>query len=74
MSKSKREEERQWKVRKESQNPHGKVKSLEEIADEIFAEWKEKSEIKGCFHGTPFVCWRPRAIGFYKKWLNDSRR
>ncbi|WP_367614748.1 DUF6254 family protein [Heyndrickxia coagulans] len=42
MSKSKREEERQWKVRKESQNPHDKVKSLEEIADEIFAEWKEK--------------------------------
>ncbi|MED4965723.1 DUF6254 family protein [Heyndrickxia coagulans] len=42
MSKSKREEERQWKVRKEMQNPHGKVKSLEEIADEIFAEWKAK--------------------------------
>jgi len=42
VSKSKREEERQWKVRKETQNPHGKVKSLEEIADEIFAEWKEK--------------------------------
>lgn len=42
MSKSKREEERLWKVRKETQNPHGKVKSLEEIADEIFAEWKAK--------------------------------
>ncbi|GER67449.1 hypothetical protein BpJC7_00530 [Weizmannia acidilactici] len=42
MSKSKREEEREWKVRKESQKPHGKVKSLEEIADEIFAEWESK--------------------------------
>lgn len=34
MSKSKREEERQWTVRKQDQNPHGKIKSLKEIAKE----------------------------------------
>lgn len=31
MSQSKRQEERQWTVRKQSQNDHGKVKSLKEL-------------------------------------------
>ncbi|WP_254842608.1 DUF6254 family protein [Bacillus sp. MRMR6] len=34
MSKSKSQEEREWTVRKQDQNPHGKVKSLKQIADE----------------------------------------
>lgn len=34
MSKSKREQEREWTVRKQDQNPHGKVKSLEQISTE----------------------------------------
>ena len=29
MTKSKREQEREWTVRKQEQHPHGKVKSLE---------------------------------------------
>ncbi|WP_227001848.1 DUF6254 family protein [Virgibacillus necropolis] len=33
MSKSKRQQEREWQGRKQSQNPHGKVKSLEQLAD-----------------------------------------
>jgi hypothetical protein len=32
MTKSKREQEREWTVRKQEQNPHGKVKSLKDIA------------------------------------------
>ncbi|MGG5253143.1 DUF6254 family protein [Neobacillus sp. SM06] len=32
MSKSKREQEREWTVRKQDQNPHGKIKSLKELA------------------------------------------
>lgn len=35
MTQSKGQKERQWTVRKQSQNPHGKIKSLEEISDEI---------------------------------------
>ena len=31
MTQSKGQEERQWKVRKQSQNPHGKIKSLEQL-------------------------------------------
>ena len=31
MTQSKSQEERQWTVRKQSQNPHGKVKSLKEL-------------------------------------------
>ncbi|MCM3024020.1 DUF6254 family protein [Heyndrickxia ginsengihumi] len=42
MTKSKHEKEREWEVRKETQHPHGKVKSLEEIADEIFKEFDKK--------------------------------
>lgn len=34
MSKSKREQEREWTVRKQDQNPHGKVKSLKELSGE----------------------------------------
>ncbi|HLU22309.1 DUF6254 family protein [Lederbergia graminis] len=35
MSHPKREEERRFKDRKQSQNPHGKVKSLKQLADEV---------------------------------------
>lgn len=35
MTKSKHEKERQWNIRKQSQDPHGKVKSFEELADEV---------------------------------------
>lgn len=34
MTQSKSQEERQWTVRKESQNPHGKVKSFDQLAEE----------------------------------------
>jgi hypothetical protein len=34
MTQSKSEKERQWEARKESQNPHGKVKSFEQLAEE----------------------------------------
>ena len=34
MTKSKREKEREWTVRKQEQHPHGKVKSLLDIAKE----------------------------------------
>jgi hypothetical protein len=34
LTKSKREKERAWNVRKEDQNPHGKVKSFKELATE----------------------------------------
>ncbi|MDR6124388.1 DUF6254 family protein [Neobacillus drentensis] len=34
MSKSKSEQEREWTVRKQDQNPHGKVKSLKDLANE----------------------------------------
>lgn len=33
MTQSKRQKERQWKERKQSQNPHGKVKSFEQLVD-----------------------------------------
>jgi hypothetical protein len=32
MSKSKSQQEREWTVRKQDQNPHGKIKSLKEIS------------------------------------------
>ncbi|MDQ0214838.1 hypothetical protein J2S13_001235 [Oikeobacillus pervagus] len=32
MTMQKREKERQWKVRKEKQNPHGKVASFKDLA------------------------------------------
>ncbi len=34
MTQSKRQQERQWTTRKEAQNPHGKVKSFEELGEE----------------------------------------
>ncbi|MFC0470793.1 DUF6254 family protein [Halalkalibacter kiskunsagensis] len=34
MTQSKRQEERQFRKRKESQNPHGKIKSLKKLAEE----------------------------------------
>lgn len=34
MTQSKSQQERQWTVRKQSQNPHGKVKSFEQLAEE----------------------------------------
>ena len=34
MSQSKSQQERQWTVRKQDQNPHGKVKSLKQLAEE----------------------------------------
>lgn len=32
LSKSKSEKEREWTVRKQDQNPHGKVKSFKELS------------------------------------------
>ncbi|MEQ2525991.1 DUF6254 family protein [Bacillaceae bacterium CLA-AA-H227] len=34
MTKSQREKERAWNIRKQEQNPHGKVKSLKELSKE----------------------------------------
>jgi len=34
MSKSKSEQEREWTVRKQDQNPHGKVKTLNQLSKE----------------------------------------
>ncbi|ADC50479.1 MULTISPECIES: DUF6254 family protein [Alkalihalophilus] len=34
MSQSKSQEERQWRQRKESQHPHGKIKSLKDLSNE----------------------------------------
>jgi len=34
MTQSKRQKERQWRVRKQSQNEHGKVKSFEELRED----------------------------------------
>jgi hypothetical protein len=43
MTQSKSQQERQWTVRKQSQNPHhGKVKSLEELAEETAPQLKNK--------------------------------
>ncbi|MFB4169078.1 DUF6254 family protein [Virgibacillus sp. JSM 102003] len=41
MSKSKQQQEREWKDRKQSQNPHGKVRSFEVIADETRRDGKK---------------------------------
>jgi len=35
MTQSKNQKERQWNVRKHSQQPHGKVKSFEELSEEV---------------------------------------
>ncbi|MEC2077339.1 DUF6254 family protein [Metabacillus fastidiosus] len=34
MTQSQRQQERQWKTRKQTQKPHGKVKSFEELAED----------------------------------------
>ena len=34
MTQSKHQQERLWRERKEEQNPHGKVKSFDQLADE----------------------------------------
>ncbi|UGB32355.1 DUF6254 family protein [Metabacillus sp. B2-18] len=34
MTQSKSQKERQWAVRKQSQNPHGKVKSFDQLLEE----------------------------------------
>jgi len=41
MSHSKRREENAWKIRKQTQRPHGKVKSLDEYANEYDAQRTE---------------------------------
>ncbi|MFD6441076.1 DUF6254 family protein [Peribacillus sp. NPDC060186] len=43
MTQSKRQQERQWKDRKQSQNPHGKVRSFEQLAEDM---GKNESETK----------------------------
>lgn len=43
MTQSKQQQERQWKERKQSQNPHGKVKSFEQLAEDM---GENKSETK----------------------------
>lgn len=35
MSKSQSEQEREWAVRKQDQNPHGKIRSLKDISKDI---------------------------------------
>jgi hypothetical protein len=35
MTKSQSQQERQWTVRKQDQNPHGKVKSKDELLKEV---------------------------------------
>jgi hypothetical protein len=37
MSQSKRRKENEWKIRKQTQKPHGKIKSLEEYSSELDA-------------------------------------
>ncbi|MFF2500989.1 DUF6254 family protein [Peribacillus sp. NPDC058075] len=43
MTQSKRQQERQWKDRKQSQNPHGKVPSFEQLDEDA---GKNESETK----------------------------
>ncbi|MCP1309324.1 DUF6254 family protein [Paenibacillus tyrfis] len=38
MSHSKRRKENQWKIRKQTQQPHGKIKSLAAYSDEYDAQ------------------------------------
>ncbi|WP_231603533.1 DUF6254 family protein [Bacillus sp. FJAT-27231] len=42
MTHSKREEERQWRERKQSQNPDGKVKSFDQLAEDAGKDLKSK--------------------------------
>ncbi|WP_246943947.1 DUF6254 family protein [Bacillus pinisoli] len=43
MTQSKRQKERQWRTRKEAQNPHGKVKSFDELGEGVTEE-KDNNE------------------------------
>ncbi|WMX53392.1 MULTISPECIES: DUF6254 family protein [unclassified Peribacillus] len=43
MTQSKRQQERQWKDRKQSQNPTGKVRSFEQLTEDM---GKNESETK----------------------------
>ncbi|MFI8496714.1 DUF6254 family protein [Peribacillus butanolivorans] len=43
MTQSKRQQERQWKDRKQSQNPHDKVRSFEQLTEDM---GKNESETK----------------------------
>lgn len=45
MPDKKREKERQWKARKESQHPHGKVASFAELADKKKQKSPKKSQV-----------------------------
>ncbi|MBM7586622.1 hypothetical protein JOC86_003174 [Bacillus pakistanensis] len=42
MTKSKKEKERQWDVRKQDQNSHGKVESFKQLAEEPLEKSTEK--------------------------------
>ncbi|MFC4560005.1 DUF6254 family protein [Virgibacillus kekensis] len=41
MSRSKGQKERNWRARKNAKNPHGKVKSFEQLAEEAGKEEKK---------------------------------
>jgi len=41
MTQSQSQRERQWRERKQEQNPHGKVKSFEQLAEEAGKNGKE---------------------------------
>ena len=40
MNRSNKEKERQWKANKRAKNPHGKVKSFEQLAEEASKDEK----------------------------------
>lgn len=42
LTKSKKEKERQWDVRKQDQNSHGKVESFKQLAEEPLEKSTEK--------------------------------
>jgi hypothetical protein len=42
VTQSKRQEERQWTVRKQSQHSHGKVKSFAELAEDAGVKKKQQ--------------------------------
>lgn len=55
MSKSQRQYEREWTVRKQDQNPHGKVKSFKQLSNETKKGWMMAITWKilaknNCFH------------------------
>ncbi|MEK8126478.1 DUF6254 family protein [Paenibacillus filicis] len=42
MSHSKRRQENEWKIRKQSPHPHGKIKAIAEYSDEYDAQHPDK--------------------------------